>query len=378
VSGRTLNLAAHVTTGCTPDNSLSGSLPPGMRFDSRSGRISGTPTAGGIYTVTVQPDVASSLVSDSVTLTIQPVGRQTAEMSPTLLPTPANTPTRDGGSVAATTYAGKTRLWIASYAAAPDHQQYELLRSDNDGQDWVTDTAGGLMQPRGDTLGSFLVAALGGRAYALEAGGSLGFQPVGNVLYLFNGTSWSVRSDTLPFYAPRGSQLQALADGTLVASWGEADGVVIWTSADEGLHWTNRSASGGLSSDSLGDLPACVGKIGDEWHAVGQGPSWEHASMAPGTFLWGTQQSWPWFSHMEPLPVCASDGTNLWIIGRPSDGGYSPPSVSDVLAGESAFAYPRRLPTMSNVDLIVSMAASNGHLYALEGGSGRYRLWKLR
>ncbi|MFZ5547759.1 MAG: putative Ig domain-containing protein [Pseudomonadota bacterium] len=376
-----LTLDAHVASGnCSPQHRLTGTLPPGLSFNKQTGQIAGTPTAGGVYALTVQPDVASSDVGTTLTLTVQPVGRQTAEMSPVLLDTPSGFSRRSGVDLAVTSHAGSMRIWLGGYInTGAGH--FELFRSDDDGRNWVVDDADQLITARGDTLGAFLVAASGARAYVMEAGASRDMQPIGNVLYRFDGTSWAVQNDALPFTAPYGTKLQALSDGSLAVSWGGPTGTIIWTSSDEGLHWTSRSASGGLSPDAFGNLALCTGRLNDDWYAVGWGSSWHLAVLPEDTFFWAPETTWPWYGYMYPSPVCASDGTNLWVTGQPADLTTSPLSISDIVHGETSFAFPRRLSTLVNGAPFVSLAADAGHLYGLEDPGTEitgYRLWKLK
>ena len=379
-----LTLAAHVQIGCTLRHRIEGALPPGLHFDAGNGSITGTPTTGGVYDVTVRPDAATSEVSASVRLTIQPLGRQSVALAPAELNAPSFSDNRVGSRVAVSASGGVKRLWIGSWSSS-NGERFRVYRSTDDGANWSGDTTGGLIATRGDTIGDFLLAAAANKAYVLEAGADVQFVPVPNVLYRYDGSTWALRNDTLPFLAPRGAAMQALPDGRIGVAWSDSDGVTLWTSADEGLTWTRRTAIGGVTP-GVGELGSiCLGAAGGDWHAVYAGESgFDHSRLAAGAAAW-TTPAWNWGSYAERFGVCASDGTRFWVVGQPASSADQYLMLMDTVEGEAALAYPRRIKSMGQTyaqHFFDSMAASDGALYGLlvePVGSGfRYRLWALR
>lgn len=379
-----LTLVAHVQIGCKLSNRLEGTLPPGLRFDAASGAITGTPTAGGVYDVTVRPDAANSEVAEPVRFTIQPLGRQSVALAPLELNAPTFSDNRIGSRVAVADSGGVTRLWIGSWSSS-NGESFRVYRSTDDGVTWSGDTTGGVITTRGDTIGDFLLAAAADKAYVLEAGADVQLVPVPNALYRYDGSRWALRNDTLPFIAPRGAAMQALPDGRIGVAWSDSDGVTLWTSADEGLTWTRRNATGGVTPGPGEDGAICLGAAGADWQVVTAGSNaFDHSRLAAGATAW-TTPVWPWGSYAERFGVCASDGTRFWLLGQPVSSADQYLMLMDAVEGEATLAYPRRVRSMGQTSaqhFFDSMAASDGALYGLlveQVGAGfRYRLWALR
>jgi hypothetical protein len=379
-----LTLAAHVQTGCRLSHRIEGSLPPGVQFDASSGAITGTPSAGGVYEVTVRPDVASSDVSTGLTLSIQPLGRASLALVPLELNAPSFSGQRLNPRIAAAAGAGVTHLWIGSWVV--DGERFRVYRSSDGGASWSGDTTGGLIRAHGDTLGDFLLAASADKAYVLEAGADVQFVPVPNVLYRYDGSAWALRNDTLPFVAPRGASMQALPNGRVAVAWSDSTGISLWTSDDEGATWTKRSASGGISPGFLDNgLSVCLGATGGDWHVVATpGDFFAHARLGAGSETW-SEPAWRWGSYAQPFALCASDGERMWLAGQPATTAQNYLMLADIVEGETDFAFPRRIKAMGPTfvqQYFESMTASAGSVYGLlvetRDSGAVYRLWALR
>ena len=378
-------LAAHVQSGCGVGQKLEGTLPPGMSFDANTGNISGTPSAGGVYAVTVHPDVPDwQEVRAVLTLEIQPTGRPTTSVAPSVL---APVPLPDVhlySSIAVAAHGASTQLWIGGVRFLAG--QYVLYTTVDEGAHWVSDDAGGLIRPRGDTHGTYKLTAYDSVAYVLDTGGSLNGAPMPSVLYRFDGSSWSVRNETLPFRAPDGAAIVATATSLAVA-WSDMNGISLWTSADGGLNWAKSPATGGFTPDFMdhGELKVCLGQAGDDWHvtSVRSSSSWTHATLPAGSTSW-TTAAWPWGQYAQPFNICASDGERFWIAGTGASTAENFLKLSDAVAGELSPAFPRRVPEIGPTDsgtIFDSMGAASGHVYGLvapPNGHNTYVIWKLR
>lgn len=374
-------LNAHVLSGCKLSHKLEGDLPPGVHFSSRSGRISGTPTAGGIYQVTVRPNAASGHVSTSAILHIEPIGRPTAALAPERLEAPSGFDIRMWSQLAVGTGPNRARLWIGGYRA--DTGRYEFFVSDNDGALWKSDHAGGLIEPRGDTLSQnqFSIGASGAEAYVLDTGGTLAFHPMPSVLYRFDGTAWSLRNETLPFRALAGASLYVGSHGRLAVAWSSGKRLKLWTSRNGGLDWTERAVSAGISERGT---KICLGAVGNDWHAVADvNGFWVHVRLNEGKTHW-QEQPWTWQSYMTPEATCASDGARFTLTGLSNDRDREVLAVSDIVAGDEIPAFRRLAPLpdlTSATPVFSSIAASKQHLFGLvadPNGVASYELWKLR
>lgn len=372
-----LTLAAHVSSGCSLSHKLEGALPAGVKFDSGSGRISGTPTAAGEYPVRVHPN-ASGVVSTSLTLVIQPIGRQTDEASPAKLPAvvPA---ARYGASprIAATVVNGSLRLWLGEYVSSDEHdsplRHYRLFRSDDEGASWTADDAGGLITVRGDSMydGQFLLSAVGAEVFVFDSGGTNGVDQVSSRLYRFDGTRWALRNGNLPFVSPPGAGFYVASGGVMGVAFSEEDGMALWTSQDKGLTWHKQTNTSGDYFYYGQDF--CLGRTGEEWR-IGGGKLQTPAGSV--------SSAWPWRSYVAFPETCASDGTHQWVMAEhlnaPTD-----MALSDVIAGEDAMAYPRRMKPAPGAGLpsrFKAIAAADGRLFGmvvLEGAAG-YEVWKIR
>jgi uncharacterized protein YhjY with autotransporter beta-barrel domain len=66
----------------------SGSLPPGLTFNSTNGQISGTPTVSGSYPITIQATTTAGLVSQGLTITVVSAGAPVITTAPALPASP--------------------------------------------------------------------------------------------------------------------------------------------------------------------------------------------------------------------------------------------------------------------------------------------------
>jgi hypothetical protein len=378
-----VELLAHVTSGCTLSHKLEGNLPPGVHFDSRTGDISGTPTAGGIYDVDVHPD-ASGTVSTHLTLEIQPLGRQADTVNLVHLNPPTDIGFREFSRIAATQVDGHSRLWIGGFQMRDETgatvERFRFFRSDDEGASWVGDNAGDLLKVRGNTIyeDQFLFGGNGRELFVLDTGGYLDSTPIPSALYRFDGTNWSVRNTHLPFRAPSGasSGFYVAPTGQLAVVFATETGNALWTSNDGGLNWIRQTQGDG---EPLEVGPWCLGKTGEQWR-VGT-DTFLVDSVGSGT------DGWPW-EHYAKIDnaVCASDGTRMWVVGQ-RDGGTGDMVITDLVEGEALASFPRRVPDMPSSGLtgkgnafFTSLAATNGHLFGLVAdpyGHASYDLWKL-
>jgi hypothetical protein len=378
-----VELSARVTSGCTLSHKLEGNLPPGVQFDSRTGRVAGTPTAGGVYDVDVHPN-ASGKVSTHLTLEIQPLGRQADAVNLVHLNSPTGIGFRQFSRIATTQIDGHVRLWIGGFQRLDEAgavvERFRFFRSDDEGVTWTADNAGDLLKTRGNTISEdqFLFGGHGRELFVLDGGGYMEATPVSSALYRFDGTTWSVRNTHLPFRAPdgRGFGFYVTPSGQLAVVFATETGNALWTSDDGGLNWSLQTQGDGFPQE-VG--PWCLGKTGEQWRLGTDGLTLDGA----GTVTDG----WPWERDAKiENGVCAADGNRMWVIGA-ADAGTGEMVITDLVEGESLASFPRRVPEMpgsgittGDYPFFTSLAATNGHLFGLVAdpyGHKSYDLWKL-
>lgn len=385
----TAELAAHVQSGCTPEHRLaSGSLPAGLSFDRATGRISGTPTASGNFSISVEPAVSSnSGVSASIVLSIGPFGRQAPALAATQLTAPSGFATRMFSTIAAARDGGATHVWLAGWDNTAG--RLGLHHSSDGGQTWNADSAANLIGSAGNAIGQgqFPLAATGKRLFVLEAGAEKDMAPLPSTLYRFDGTAWAVRNAGLPFRAPRGATMVAKADGSLFVAWMGDAGIVTWLSADEGLTWTQPGSDGGIFPGYVGgpaEAALCVGAAGADWVATAvPGSVWAMSRLGSSSTAWTSEAGWAWGSFMAASSQCAFDGVRTWIVGARASTSPAVLAVANIEAGEEMFSFPRKVPTAPATAETVqfdALAAADGELFGLLAnpyGHTSYEVWRL-
>ncbi|HET7863607.1 MAG TPA: Ig domain-containing protein, partial [Burkholderiaceae bacterium] len=194
-------------SGCRPsDRIAAGVLPPGLNLDSGSGRISGVPTQGGSYTLTVRPNAEGS-VQATFTIRVYPMGLQVPVLSAQRVGVSADLPTSQNMSIAAVNHGGGWVLY-SGLARSIGGGTFQLFASTDMGAHWSAATQVGAPSFHPNAV---LRVAGGPRdLYVFDSG----VQSLLPALYRYDGAAWHVVNNTLPFRSGTGAGFSIDTNGT--------------------------------------------------------------------------------------------------------------------------------------------------------------------
>lgn len=371
-------------SGCRPSDRVSaGSLPPGLSLDPGSGRISGVPTQGGSYTLTIQPN-ASGSVQSTFTLNVYPIGVQTAALTVERtaaaalgLHSPSSDTTR---SIAAVDHGAG---WVLYSMDQSIFSHFQLETSNDMGLNWNPVTHVGGPSPTTSASGTHLA---GGPhdLYVLDTADT------NAVLYRYDGSAWHVVNNTLPFPSVRTAGFHVDASGEVIVAWIDSAGVVMWRSADGGVSWARSMATSVRSASSPQSYDVCIGTAGADLRLVarsfGSGDySGPHVDLrlSSGAAAWDDYGFW-----VPPIGLennytdlsiaCASARSRFWIHGvvRPDT---TPQYLAMFGAGEGSLQldFPVRIPNAPPMKALASMGPNLVGLTRYSWGSP-WEIWVFR
>jgi hypothetical protein len=348
---------------------LSGSLPPGLSLGSSSGQITGNPTSGGTYNVTIQASDPSPPNSGSRAYTLI-IGTNSLTVNPASLPNGlqgtsySQTVTASGGT-------GPYTFAVTSGALPAG------LSLSSAGAITGTPSAGGSASftiQATDTLGN-----IGSRPYSINIGtSSLTVNPV----TLPNGTQGVAYSQTVTASGGTGPYIFAIISGSLPAG--------LSLSAGSGVI-TGMPTSGGAASFTI-QATDSVGNIGSRPYTLSIGTS--SLTVNPASLANGTQgvsysqtvtasggtgpYTFAVTSGALPAGLSLSAGSGA-ITGTPTTGGAASFTLqaTDTLGNIGSRAYAINIGTNSlTVNPASLPAGTQGLTYSqtetVSGGTGPY------
>lgn len=371
-------------SGCRPsDHVSSGSLPPGLGLDPGSGRISGTPSRGGSYTLTVRPN-ASGSVQSTFTINVYPIGPQVPTLTGQRMGSSFDLPpigTQATVSLAAVDHGAGWRLYAANPRIIGNH----IYTSADMGAHWtLVDRTGGPESVRGE----FRYAAGARDLYVLDTGSySSNEDPI---VYRYDGAAW--HTTTLPFRPAPGVGVGFHVDenDNMIVAW-MGRPINVWRSSDRGANWTQVLANSWRTTSIYSHAPyACVGVAGDDIRLVvsdGYTASSLYSVMdmrlSPGATDWDDYSFWSAPSGLTTYGVdlassCATVRGRLWIAMEAAP--YPYPAylaLGGAGLGSGSLDFPQRVPSAPRMQAIARMGNDLVGLKHYIGGEP-WQVWVLR
>lgn len=336
-------------SGCRPSDRVSaGSLPPGLNLDSGTGRITGVPTQGGNYTLTVSPNAGGNVYS-TFTISIYPQDSQAPALTTRRLAIATDLPSRPPGTLdrlaMAITAVDHGDGWVL-YAGnnARSISGLAVYKSTDMGIHWtVVPQVGG----PGTNNVEFRFASGSGNLYVFETGSSYSAP----ILYRFDGSAWHLVNNALPFSPTPAAGFHVGEDGVMLVGWAS----ILWQSTDWGVTWAQipTSAAQGIP-DRI--TSTCVGTAGTDVRMV-QANGYPASPDGQAVDLKLSAGSATWSVYNWQIPTgfskrgtdlavsCVSARSRFWV--SISADPYPSPmhlAMSGAGAGSNALDFPRRMP----------------------------------
>jgi len=367
-------------SGCRPSDRVSaGSLPPGLSLDPGTGRITGVPTQGGAYSLTISPNAGGN-VQSTFTINILPLGPQVPALTARRLATATDLPSSVTNVAMAIAAVDHGAGWVL-YATDPrSYVPAQVYASTDMGAHWAAvPQAGG----PGTRNGELRMASGSRNLYVLDTGGS----NAAPTLYRYDGAAWHVVNNALPFAAVSGAGFHVDENDAMLVGWMGSQ-VSLWRSADQGVTWSQSMATAARSPTSS-NPSACVGPAGADARMIladGFGGSYLNAAidlkLGSGASAWTDYYFWQMPNGMTTrgtdLAVsCVSVRSRFWIATTAEP--YPIPAylaMSGAGAGSDALDFPRRVPDAPAMNAIGRMGSNIVGLTRYSWGSP-WEVWLL-